>query len=424
MSNWTPEYKLSINGVEYTSATVANITHAAGRKDIYQQALASYMQVEVLDLQGTNFQFQINDGLTLQVKDSAGNWVVLFGGSITDVTPMVRTSGSSSYTVSWTLIALGALSKLTRIVTDGILSKAKDGDQIYSVLEPLLFNSWNEVPAATTWATYDGAGTTWLQAENSGLGEIDRPGDYELTARSADSVTAYSLVSDLATSGLGYLYEDAQGRICYADSTHRNQQLATYGYTTVSANKANARGLSSTARAGDVRNDVTIYYKNNQSTNAKDNSSIALYGDLASIIGTSLENLTDAQAQAAFYLKIRAYPQKNMSSITFPITNPELTDSERDALLNVYMGQPLELTDLPPAIADGGRFQGFIEGWNFSTGYNNLYLTLYLSPLAYSLQAAKWEDVSGAEIWTTINTGLTWNDATIVAQRRNNGKYD
>jgi hypothetical protein len=79
------------------------------------------------------------------------------------------------------------------------------------------------------------------------------------------------------------------------------------------------------------------------------------------------------------------------------------------------MGQPLELTDLPPAIAEGGRFQGFIEGWNFSTGYNNLYLTLYLSPLAYSLQAAKWEDVSGTEIWTTINTGLTWNDATIVA---------
>lgn len=415
MSNWNPEYKLTVNGVDYTSLTVSSISHAAGRKDIYQQALASYMQVEILDLENTNFQFNINDGLTIQVKDSSGTWVNLFGGTITDVTPGIKSSGSAGYTLSWTLIALGALSKLTRIITDGVLAKANDGTQIYSILEPLLFNTWNGVPAATSWSTYDGNGTTWSQAENSGLGQIDTPGDYELTARTADPINVYSLVSGLANSGLGYLYEDASGRICYADSTHRNQTLATLGYTTISGNKANSNGLSATARAGDVRNNVTISYKNNATVSASDSSSISLFGSLATLIPTSLENTADATAQADFYLKIRAYPQKNLSNITFPISSPELTDTERDALLNVYMGQPLEITDLPPAIADGGRFQGFVEGWSFQTTYNNLFLTLWISPLAYSLQSAKWNDVSGAEIWTTINTGLEWNDATIVA---------
>jgi hypothetical protein len=39
--------------------------------------------------------------------------------------------------------------------------------------------------------------------------------------------TVYNLASRFATSGLGYLYEDNQGRIGYADSTHRSQYLAT-----------------------------------------------------------------------------------------------------------------------------------------------------------------------------------------------------
>jgi len=41
-------------------------------------------------------------------------------------------------------------------------------------------------------AAYDST-TTWANAENSGVGEIDRPGNYELTARTSDVTDAYSL---------------------------------------------------------------------------------------------------------------------------------------------------------------------------------------------------------------------------------------
>ena len=96
------------------------------------------------------------------------------------------------------------------------------------------------------------------------------------------------------------------------------------------------------------------------------------------------------------------------------MTNPEIDNGDRDNLLNVFMGQPLDITDLPANMVDG-RFQGFVEGWTFSAGYNRLDLTLVLSPIAYSLQAMKWENVPATEAWNTISTTLDWLNATIVA---------
>jgi hypothetical protein len=62
-----------------------------------------------------------------------------------------------------------------------------------------------------------------------------------------------------------------------------------------------------------------------------------------------------------------------------------------------------------------GRFQGFVEGWQFRAGYNRLDLTLNVSPTAFSLQSMKWDDVGALETWNTINATLEWLDATIVS---------
>lgn len=414
MTVWTPDWKLTVNGVDYTSKAIASVSHTAGRKDIYQQPTASYLQVEIVDLNDLTYAFEINDGLTLQVKDSAGSYVTIFGGTITDITSQVRSSGSVTNIYSFTLIALGSLSKLTRAVTNGVLSKDFDGNQIYSILSAILYDTWSEVPASTDWIGYNG-GTNWANAENSGLGNIDQPGDYELTARTSNPTNAYTLATELANSGLGYIYEDSEGRIGYADSTHRVEYLSTNGYVAISANDAIAPGLSTIKRASDVRNDVSIVYKNNASVNVKDVTSQGLYGSLGSVINTSLENGADATSQANFYLAIRAYPQQNLNNITFALQNPDLGDSDRDALLNIFMGLPLDIADLPANIVTGGRYQGFVEGWSFKTTYNGLFLTIYLSPVAYSLQAFRWNSVPTPELWNTLNPVLDWNNATIVA---------
>lgn len=412
MTQWTPEWQLQINGVDYTDITLSTLTVVSGRTDIYSQPRAGYASIEIINLNLTPVTIDVNDGLSIRVKDSTGTFVDIFGGYITDSSVEVASTGTGGINETIRVTALGALSKLPKTLTNGVLSKDFDGNQIYTILSAALFQTWAEVPAALTWATYNPT-TTWANAQNSGLGEVDRPGDYELMARSSDVTDMYSLVSALATSGLGYLYEDAQGRIGYADSTHRTQYLAANGYTSVSGNHALSRGIRTIRRLGDLRNKVTIQWRSGDRT-ALSQESIDQYGSQADIIATTLHNSADATAQANFYLGIRAWPQDVFESITFTLGNSELDDSDRDALLNVFMGLALDITDLPANMVNG-RFQGFVEGWTFRAGYNRLDLTLNVSPTAFSLQSMQWDDVSVAETWNTISSTLDWNEAIIVA---------
>jgi hypothetical protein len=322
------------------------------------------------------------------------------------------------FTQTYSITALGALSRLPKVIFTDSLARDFDGDQIYDVLNGILYNSWAQVAPAVTWGTYTPATTTWATAENSGLGEIDRPGNYDLAARGGgfDPIDAYSLVSALATSGLGYIYEDAQGRIGYADSTHRTNYLTANGYVDLDANHARAAGLRIETRVGDVRNAITIKYGANSTSDVSDSDpvSIAQYGNLAQIITTTLHDATDATAQAAFYLSLRANPEPIFSEVTFDLTNPEIDDSDRDNLIGVFMGEAIALNNLPLNMSSG-RFQGFVEGWSFQASYNRLSITLLLSPLAYSLQAVRWNDVPIAETWASVSPTLDWANATIVA---------
>jgi hypothetical protein len=415
MTVFNPVWRVKIQGVEYTTYTLSNLTITSGRNNIYQQAQAGYCNLELLNLTQAIVNININDSVTIELQDSTATYVPIFGGTVVDFGVEIITAGSVGINQVLKITALGALSRLPKALTDGVLTQDFDGDQIYHVLQDLLLNNWGEVPAALQWANYDPT-ETWANAQNVGLGEIDRPGNYELAQRASDRTDIYSLVSALATSGLGYIYEDGSGLISYADSTHRSIYLATNGYTDVTANHALFNGLKIETRAGDVRNDVTLKYNTNSNNevSAEDINSIDIYGRLAQVITTTVKHAVDAQDQADFYLTLRATPQANFTSITYQLTNPELDDQDRDSLINVFMGLPLRISDLPPNMASG-TFLGFVEGWSFKAAYNEISITLNLSPISYSLQAMKWQDVSIAESWNTISGVLTWETALVVA---------
>jgi hypothetical protein len=415
MTLFNPVWRVTIGGVQYQTAILANLTITSGRTNIYEQANAGYINLEIINLNQSNVPIEINNSLTIELQDSTATFVPIFGGSVVEVGIAVAEVGNVNYAQRISIIALGALARLPKVLTNGVLAKDFDGDQIYEVLKDVLLDSWQEVPAALQWNTYDPA-ITWANAGNSGLGEIDRPGNYELAARSNSRIDVYSLVSALATSGLGYLFESGTGQIGYADSTHRSQYLALNGYTDVSANEALASGLSIQQRAGDVRNSITLKYDATSSSekSAVDTTSIGLYGSLGQIISTTLHNAADAQDQADFYLTLRAYPEYNFNQITFELTNSELTDANRDALINIFMGLPLRITDLPLNMASG-TYLGFVEGWTWRAGYNSISITAIISPLAFSLQAMQWQDVPAGEAWNTISGSLNWADALVVA---------
>jgi hypothetical protein len=407
MTIFNPEWKVTINSIEYTDVTLSGVTMTSGRTDIYSQPVAGYCTLNIINLDESAFTFQVNQGLTLQIKNSAGVYVPIFGGTLTDIGIEIASAGSSGIATAATLTALGALSRLPKALTNGVLSADLDGVQIETILTDLLINNWTEVPAALQWNAYPST-VTWANAENTGLGEIDS-GIYELAHRESNVIDVYSLVSSLANSGFGYLYEDAQGRISYAGADHRQNYLANNGYTTISANVASSAGIKTIMQSGDVRNDIALTWKSGTVT-VTDTASIASFGKLSQNIQTTLNHSADATSQANRYLSLRSYPRAKFESITFPVTSPEIDNATRDKLLGIFMGLPIRITDLPLNIANG-QFEGYVEGWTWSVGLNSMYLTINVSPIEFSQVAIEWQQVSAAEKWNTITNTLTWEKA-------------
>ena len=415
MTVFNPSWKLTVAGTDYTNIAISDIAHQAGRTDIYSQPAPSYMQITLISTDGSTLPFAINDAIGLQIKNSTGSYVNLFGGDITDLTVEVDKSGSIGTVINYTILAMGTLAKIAKQIYNTTISQDDDGNQIYTLLSSVLLGKWTDVPAASTWAGYS-ATETWANAVNLGLGEIDKPGLYTMENRAASPDTIYNIAGLIANSAFGYLYEDNQGNIGYADADHRQNYLLTNGYTDLNANHALGSGLRTTTRSGDIRNDVYVNYGNNYGSQktATSTASIALYGYKSESLNTTLHDAIDAQAVADRYINQRAYPYPVFDSITFPITNPELSDANRDALLGIFMGMPVYIKNLPTQIS-GGEFEGYVEGWRWSTGYKELFLTINVSPVSFSQVAMRWNTVPVGEAWNTLSAILTWENATIVA---------
>ena len=409
MSNWDPDWKILVDGNDYTSATVANVTISRGRSSIYEQPVAGYCYLQLIDVNGDSFDLEIGHQIAVELKNSAGNYIPVYGGYITDISTSVVSTGSTSRVMGINITALGALSRLARATWDGALSKDDEGAQIYAIVSDVVANNWQEVPAEITWATYDPATTIWANAQNIGLGEIDI-GVYEMVARSADPINSYTYATQLAQSALGTLYEDDQGRIAYDNQDHRQDYLLANGFTTLSANEAYGVGLRSQIRSGDMRNDVTVIYKNGQSERDTDVTSINRFGRYAEIFDTTLDIQADAIAFAERLVLLRSYPRPILDAITYPLVNPELNDIDRDALIDIFIGQPIQLTDLPNSIS-ATTYEGYVEGWTIQAGFNTVDLTFILSPLSYSGYWQRWEQVNPAESWNSILNTLEWQDA-------------
>ncbi len=142
-----------------------------------------------------------------------------------------------------------------------------------------------------------------------------------------------------------FVDEDANGLISYGDADHRQDYLVANGYVNLDANHALAEGIRSTTRQGDIVNDLVINYKNNFGTSYTytDQTSIDAYGLYARTINSLIDDDPDAQAVAERFVTFRSTPKSKFDSITYALQNPELSDANRDDLLNVFMGMPVAI---------------------------------------------------------------------------------
>jgi hypothetical protein len=410
MTLWTPDWQILVNGEELSSVTLTNLTITSGRQDINSPTPPGYCSVEIINTNGTNYDFTINTSVTIKIKNTSGNYVNIFGGRISDLRQIVRSAGSSAVITSLRITAIGTLAKLQRAIFDGNLAEGLDGAQILDLLDGLLLATWNQLPAAETWSGYD-ATETWANAGSIGLGEIDA-GEYTMVSRQITDTVIYPIVNEIASSALGYLFEDANGNINYADASHRQDYLIANGYTDLDASHAIASGIGVIQRQGDLCNKLVVDYGNNfnSSYTAEDIDSEAEFGLFAEQFSSYLKNAVDVEDAADRIIALRAWPRNTFQTITFPLQSPEIDNADRDALLNIFMGQPVRITNLPLNIL-GGEFTGFVEGWTFNASVSGLSITFLATPTEFSAVAQQWAQVNAAESWNSVLNTLEWQDA-------------
>ena len=407
---WLPEWRVTVGDDVYT--TVTSVSYASGRLDIDRQCTAGYCQVTIINADNSPFTINVTEPITLELKNSSGTYVTVFGGEVSDFNIGVRSPEELGYVTTGTILGIGSLAKLTKAVYNTALAEGLDGAQIAAILGSALNLSWAEVTPTVTWDTYP-ATVTWAEAESS-IGTIDS-GFYTMIALAASaSAKSQTLTDQIATSALGQLYEEKDGDVSYDDADHRSNYLAANGFTNLDGSYATPSSITSTTQIARIRNSLIYRYATGYAStySTSDTDSIASYGLFERSVDSNIKNLADITDIASRELKLRATPRGSLGAIRFRLDNPDMPSAMLDSLIGVFFGQPVLITNLPSNLL-GGTFDGFVENVALNATPTYVDITLYVSATDFSLSTTQWETVLPATLaWTGVNAILTWTNAT------------
>ena len=407
---WLPEWRVTVGDDVYT--TVTSVSFASGRLDIDRQCTAGYCRVEIINSNNAPFTINVTEPITLELKNSTGTYVTVFGGEVSDFNIGVRSPEESGYITTGTILGIGSLAKLVKAVYNTALAEGLDGAQIAAILGAALNLNWNEVTPTVTWDTYP-ATTTWNDAE-SYVGTIDS-GFYTMIALAANaSAKSQTLADQIANSALGQLSEGKNGDVNYDDADHRSNDLAANGYTFIDGAYATPTSITSTTQTARIRNSLIYRYATGYGSTYTTSSadSIASYGLFERSFDSNIKNLADITDIATRELNLRSVPKASLGAITFRLDNPDMPSAMLDALIGVYFGQPMLISNLPSNLL-GGTFDGFVENVALRATPSFTEITLYISATEFSLSTTQWDTVTPSTItWATTNAILTWNNAT------------
>jgi hypothetical protein len=407
---WLPEWRVTVGDDVYT--TVTSVSFASGRLDIDRQCTAGYCRVEIINANNAPFTINVTEPITLELKDSGGSYVTVFGGEVSDFNIGVRSPEESGYITTGTVLGIGSLARLTKAIFNTALIEELDGEQIADILGAALNLNWNEITPTVTWATYP-ATTTWDEAE-SYIGSIDTGFYTMIPVAASASAKSQTLADQIANSALGQIHEEKNGDVSYDDADHRSNTLSANGYTFIDGAYATPTTITSTTQIARIRNSLIYRYATGYGSTyaVSDPDSIASYGLFERSFDSNIKTLTDITDIANRELNLRRVPKGSLGAITFRLDNPDMPSAMLDSLIGVYFGQPMLISNLPSNLL-GGTFDGFVENVALRATPTFVDITLYITATEFSLSTTQWDTVLPSNIiWTGVNGTLVWNNAT------------
>jgi len=407
---WLPEWRVTVGDDVYT--TVTSVSYATGRLDIDRQCTAGYCRVEIINTDGSPFTINVTEPITLELKNTSGTYITVFGGEVSDFSIGVRSPEETGYITTGTILGIGSLAKLTKAIYNTALAEGLDGAQIAAILGAALNLTWAEVTPTVTWATYP-ATTTWDEAETY-IGTIDTGFYTMISVAASPTVKSQTLVDQIANSALGQVFESADGFVNYDDADHRSTYLATNGFTNLDGSYATPNSIQSQTQIASIRNSLIYKYSTayGSTYSTSDSDSIASYGLYERSFESNIKNLADITDIGSRELNLRKEPFSSLGAITFRLDNPDMPSAMLDDLIGIFFGQPVLIDNLPSNLL-GGSFDGFVENIALRATPTFVDITLYISATDFSLSTTQWETVLPASLqWTGVNAILTWTNAT------------
>jgi hypothetical protein len=378
--SWTPRATITVNGVDRKSITLADVQISYGRTSVWEQSRSSYARISILNNTGTDFNFTMNNIVSIKVKDTSNADVTIFTGKITSVDNSLLGSGAIGTSAIQTITAVGPFSQMSRkIIGQSNFPKEMDDERITRI--------------------FTDAGQT--------IDVVDTPGIYEFAVRQASPADAYSLAASYAEQAFGYIYETALGEVGFANEARRTNDAKANGYTIIPNSHILWGNVSTQKTLADILNNIIVTYHSGTRT-ATDATSISDYGQVDGSVSTELHKGTDAQIQADRYVTLRAQPRTSVSSFTIPINSDSVSNLFKDFYISTFMGEPIEIEDLPIALKNTD-YKGFIEGYSFSINEYEMILTLNTTDYTYSFTPTRWQDVDPTLTWNGVGATVQWN---------------
>jgi hypothetical protein len=408
MTVYTPTYRVTIAGTVQTSTTLEDATITYGRNDFFEATQPSYCNLELLNLDGTSPAIELLDTIVIEVTDSTGSYVKLFTGEVSGVYNTFAGAGAVGKPNTLQIQAVGALGLLVKRYAGSVAYPEElDGARITRILEETLYTAWEDLSNTLTWNDLP-ISETWANYGVQGIDTIDA-GRYEVLARSAQVEQAYNLTDVTQQSGLGYLYDTTDFKIGYADAERRSENY-TANLIELDANLVNA-DIQTRLQTADIVNSVVIQYDDPVlEVEAQNDTSINNYGLLQEVRSTILAQTADATEQATNFVNYRGTPKVSLEEITVNLANSNMTNTVRDNLLGVSMDTLLYLDNIPVGLIPEGYNEGFVEGWTWTLGRNNLELAMSVSNSIYSTLDVQWEDYNASIQWQNLANDYRWLD--------------
>lgn len=378
---WNPEPTVTIGGTDYTGKSLNGVSINYGRTNVWEQARASFATIELINLTDAIETFNLNDEVVIKVQNSSGIDKTVFTGNLSDITNLSAFSSSNVKVSVHRISALGPFAKMSRAITGGSWPKEYDDDRMDRI--------------------FTAAGVP--------VDVVDTPGIYEFTSINHTAQDCYNLAAYYSTMALGYIYENTLGEVGFANESRRTNEADTNGYFQIPSGSILTAGVTSSKTFTDVANDIELEYKANATVSGTNATSIANYGIRAMDIITELEQMTQAQDQLDRYLALRSIPRTSLSQFSVQLDVDALSTSQRNTLIELYMGKPIEIQGLPAAIYNG-TYKGFVEGWNLVINREQATLTINSTEAAYSLVPERWQDVVATTKWSDVGAAIQWQD--------------